>query len=89
MNDYWFLCGISGKIKYAGKFDDYDAADEALDENNEEVVWLFTGQPKVETNTGGFYNLVIGDCVTVEVSGGVADVTGCPDEIEVEIIDHD
>jgi len=27
--------------------------------------------------------------VTIEVSGGIAEVTSCPDEVEVEIIDHD
>ena len=27
--------------------------------------------------------------VVVEVSGGVAYVTTCPDNVEVEIIDHD
>ncbi len=27
--------------------------------------------------------------VVVEVSGGVAYVTDCPEEVEVEIIDHD
>ena len=27
--------------------------------------------------------------VIIEVSGGVADVTSCPDDVEVEIIDHD
>ena len=27
--------------------------------------------------------------VVVEVSGGVAEVTTCPDQIDVEIIDHD
>lgn len=27
--------------------------------------------------------------VIVEVSGGVAYVTECPDDVEVEIIDHD
>ena len=27
--------------------------------------------------------------VVVEVSGGVAEVTDCPDEVEVEIIDWD
>jgi len=27
--------------------------------------------------------------VIIEVSGGVADVTQCPEGVEVEIIDHD
>lgn len=27
--------------------------------------------------------------VVVEVNGGVADVTQCPDDVEVKIIDHD
>ena len=27
--------------------------------------------------------------VTIEVSGGVAYVTRCPEDVEVEIIDHD
>jgi hypothetical protein len=27
--------------------------------------------------------------VVIEVSGGVAYVTRCPEEVEVEIIDHD
>jgi len=27
--------------------------------------------------------------VIIEVYGGVADVTQCPDDVEVEIIDHD
>ncbi len=27
--------------------------------------------------------------VVIEVLGGVADVTQCPDDVEVEIIDHD
>lgn len=27
--------------------------------------------------------------VVIEVEGGVADVTECPDDVEVEIIDHD
>lgn len=40
-------------------------------------------------------NLPVGGCwykirkVVIEVSGGVADVTECPDDVEVEIIDHD
>lgn len=27
--------------------------------------------------------------VIIEVSGGVAEVTSCPENVEVEIIDHD
>jgi len=27
--------------------------------------------------------------VIIEVTGGVTDVTQCPDDVEVEIIDHD
>jgi len=27
--------------------------------------------------------------VVIEVSGGIADVTSCPDGVDVEIIDHD
>ena len=27
--------------------------------------------------------------VVIEVHGGIAEVTECPDDVEVEIIDHD
>lgn len=89
MDDFWYLDACTGTIKYAGKFTDFDEADTALDSDGANVVWLFTGKPQIETPAGGYYGLTIGDCVTVEVSGGVADVTGCPDGVEVDIIDHD
>lgn len=89
LHDMWFLCGNTSEIKYAGKFTDFDEADTALDSDGANVVWLFTSKPQIETPIGGYYGLTIGDCVTVEVSGGVADVTGCPDGIEIDIIDHD
>ena len=48
MNDYWYLCGNTGVIKYAGSFIDFDECDEHLDKIGAYTVWIFTGKPKVE-----------------------------------------
>lgn len=83
MNDYWYLCGRTGIIKYAGKFEDYDDADEGIRQINIDCIWIFSECPEVETPVGGNYNLVVGDLVTVEVTGSEADATisGCPEGI--------
>ena len=89
MNDYWYLCGRTGDIKYAGKFEDFDDADEAIHgpfrQANIDCIYIFSKCPKIETPIGGEYNLVIGDLVTVEVAGNAdAVVTGSPKGIIVE-----
>jgi len=52
MNDYWYLCGRTGVIKYAGKFEDFDDADEAIREINIDCIWIFNGEPEVEKSLG-------------------------------------
>ena len=85
MDDYWYLCGRTGDVKYAGKFEDFDDADEAIRQVNIDCIWIFSECPKIETPIGGEYNLVIGDLVTVEVAGNAdAVVTGSPKGIIVE-----
>ncbi len=91
MNDYWYLCANTGVIKYAGKFEDYDDADEGIRQINIDCIWIFSECPKIETPIGGEYNLVVGDLVTVEVTGSEADATisGCPEGIEVEVHNYE
>tara|TARA_R110000765_G_scaffold365302_1_gene455473 strand:- start:257 stop:466 length:210 start_codon:yes stop_codon:yes gene_type:complete len=48
MNDYWYLCGRTGIIKYAGKFEDYDDADEGIRQINIDCIWIFSECPEVE-----------------------------------------
>lgn len=92
MNDYWYLCGDTGVIKYAGKFLEFDDVVDHLGAmpDGDRSVWIFSELPKVETPIGGEYNLVIGDLVTVEVAGcsdqcfADAAVTGSPKGITVE-----
>jgi|TARA_A100001201_G_scaffold130771_1_gene116702 hypothetical protein len=48
MSDYWFLCPVTGAIKWAGKFRDYDDCDLFLEENNIDPVWIFSEKPEVE-----------------------------------------
>lgn len=48
MNQYWYLCGETGHIKYAGKFIDFDACDEYLNSISSYVVWIFSNKPEVE-----------------------------------------
>ena len=85
MQDYWFLDAESGLVRYAGQFVDYDECDRALDRNGEVSVWIFCGKPQIEQP----YNFRDKSRVTIEVSGGVAEVTECPASVEVDIIDHD
>ena len=40
MNQYWYLCGETGCIKYAGKFTDFDECDEHLNSISAYVVSL-------------------------------------------------
>lgn len=47
MNDYWYLCGDSGTIKYAGRFANFDECDEHL-EVIAHAIWIFTGKPEIE-----------------------------------------
>lgn len=46
--DYWYLCGTTGIIKWAGKFIDYDDCDHFLGQNDIDPVWIFSGKPEVE-----------------------------------------
>ena len=48
MNDYWYLCGNDGVIKYAGQFMNFDECDEHLDRIRASCMWIFTGYPEVE-----------------------------------------
>lgn len=48
MNQYWYLCGETGHIKYAGKFADFDACDEYLNSISAYVAWIFSSKPEVE-----------------------------------------
>ena len=52
INDYWYLCGRTGVIKYAGKFEDYDDADEGIRQINIDCIWIFNGEPEVEESNG-------------------------------------
>ena len=91
MNDYWFLCRDTGIIKYFGSFADYDEADAYLLAHGLDPAWIFSELPKVETTVGGEYNMVLGDLVTVEVTGSEAEATisGCPEGIEVEVHNYE
>lgn len=48
MNDYWYLCGNDGVIKYAGQFIDFDECDEHLNRIKVYAVWIFTGCPVIQ-----------------------------------------
>jgi len=89
---WWYLDGETGAILYAGKFKndtDYGVWEDDAVENGTVVLYSFCGKPQIEAPCGGDYSLVVGDLVTVEVAGGVADITGSPEGIEIEVIDHD
>jgi|LakMenEpi12Oct12_1017442.scaffolds.fasta_scaffold19104_1 hypothetical protein len=48
MNEYWYLCGNTGVIKYAGEFVDFDECDDHLTTIGAYAIWIFTGTPKIE-----------------------------------------
>lgn len=48
MNDYWYLCGDTGVIKYAGQFLCFDECDEHLTRIKAYAMWIFTGRPTIE-----------------------------------------
>lgn len=52
MNDYWYLCGNDGVIKYAGEFVDFDECDTHLTNTQKYAIWIFTGKPTVEPKNG-------------------------------------
>ena len=91
MSDYWYLCGDTGVIKYAGKFEDFDDVTDHMDSmsGGDRSVWIFSELPKVETPVGGEYNLVVGDTVTVSLVGAnptcEASVIDNPDGIKVKV----
>jgi hypothetical protein len=92
MSDYWYLCANTGVIKYAGKFDDFDGVEQYFEDHGiDSSIWIFNELPKVETLIGGEYNMVLGDLVTVEVTGSEAEATisGCPEGIEVEVHNYE
>ena len=60
---------------------------------------ILNGKKRIDTSNGtktvnGIADLIIREVVNkikvqIEVTGGIAEVTSCPENIEVEIIDHD
>lgn len=48
MNDYWWLDGETGNIRYAGSFNSWEDANNYLEASFNYVVWIFTGYPEVE-----------------------------------------
>ncbi len=56
MDDFWYLDACTDTIKYAGKFDNYDECDEALEADGVDLVWIFHGEQAVESkdNQGNF-----------------------------------
>ena len=48
MSKWWYLCGRSGIIKYAGEFENYDDAEQGIREINFDWVWIFDGKPEIQ-----------------------------------------
>ena len=48
MSKWWYLCGRSGIIKYAGEFESFDDAEEGIREVNLDWIWIFDGKPEIE-----------------------------------------